>query len=116
MDDSAFSFTRPEIIDRLKKLPVIGAEIPPANLVIRTLSSLATLQEKMRVELLEWNERDDRLHILEPTFLFYLRWRKPRTERPSRTQVFYEFVHHYKTSLVTFESTRTWFINLKPDE
>lgn len=91
ISDSSFSFSKAEILDRLKRLPIKAETIPPPSLVLRTLSSLAKLQDRMGIELLEWSGRDQRLHILEPTFLFYLRWRKPRAQPPSLDDVLKEF-------------------------
>ena len=54
------------------------------------LDALAPFQEKLSQQLfgdkdslalLEWNRTGQKLHILEPTFLLYLRWREQR-KRP----------------------------------
>ena len=78
-----FSATRNEIAQKVRRLPVPDSDMPPVPMIGRTLSSLATLQAKMGIELLEWREQDDKLYIIEPTFLFYLRWRKSRTQSPT---------------------------------
>jgi len=79
----SFSLTGSEIAERIRELPVAAGDVPPASIIARTLSSLSTLQAKMGIDLLEWCEQDGRLYIVEPTFLFYLRWRKARTAYPS---------------------------------
>jgi len=91
LGELSFSATRVEIADRMKQLPFPSSAIPPPTLVARTLTSLAALQSKIGIELLEWRPRDERLYIVEPTFLFYLRWRKGRTEAPSLSTLISEF-------------------------
>jgi hypothetical protein len=86
-----FSATRNGIAQKVRQLPVAESDLPPAPMIGRTLSSLSTLQDKMGIELLEWRERDDKLYIIEPTFLFYLRWRKPRMQSPTLTVLLQEF-------------------------
>jgi len=84
-DPLMFSLTREEINERLKKLPDLGidkSDIPPTGSVSSMLNAIGTFQRKLQLELLEWNENDQRLYILEPTFLFYLRWKEKRTTFP----------------------------------
>lgn len=85
-----FSLTRQAIFDRLKNT-LEQQEVPPVNLIAGTLTRLKDLQDRMGVELLEWNTRDERLYILEPSFLFFLRWRKQREVLPSLSEVIKDF-------------------------
>jgi hypothetical protein len=39
-----------------------------------TLRALEKFQEVQGIELLEWHEEDRTLYVLEPSFLFFLRW------------------------------------------
>lgn len=82
--------TQNEIAQKVRQLPVPDSDMPPVPMIGRTLSSLTTLQKKMGIELLEWREQDDKLYIIEPTFLFYLRWRKQRTQSPTLVTVLKE--------------------------
>jgi hypothetical protein len=86
-----FSSTRWQIAERMSKLEIPKEEIPPPALLARTLQSLGALQEKMDVQLLEWRKQDEKLYIIEPTFLFYLRWRTPKKRPPSLIEILFEF-------------------------
>lgn len=83
LDPVVFRLKRTELCGRIANLPIPRSELPPEGSVKQALGLLNQLQEKVGVELLEWVERDDTLYIVEPTFLFYLRWRKARTETPN---------------------------------
>jgi hypothetical protein len=69
---------RHEIDERLEKIPIPDDKRPPAPSVNGMLSALAQFQRKNGIELLEWSEVEQRLYIIEPAFLFYLRWRENR--------------------------------------
>lgn len=71
--------TRYELDQRLNSLPVVEHEKPPPASVNATLNALAGFQRRNNMELLHWEKSSQRLFILEPAFLFYLRWRnKPK--------------------------------------
>jgi hypothetical protein len=78
-DPPTFSFTRHEIDIRLKAAGLAASELPPAASINSTLASLKNFQDKRNFELLEWSKCDKTVYILEPSFLFYLRWRENRT-------------------------------------
>jgi hypothetical protein len=82
LDPVIYKMKRHELCDRVARLPFPASELPPEQSIRQSLKLIDQLQEKAGVELLEWVERDDALYIVEPTFLFYLRWRKGRTETP----------------------------------
>ena len=82
-DPLTFSLKRHEIDDRLGNMPIPTEKRPPPASVNSTLKALGKFQERMGLELLEWSERDQKLYILEPSFLFYLRWRIKRKRPPS---------------------------------
>jgi hypothetical protein len=77
-----------DLLDRFDKLPVPRQTIPTLPVVKGALTRLHRLQEKMGASLLEWHSKDEVLYILEPSFLFYLRWRKHRTTSPTIVDVF----------------------------
>lgn len=70
-----FSLTRSQIDERLNKLDISNADKPPAASVNSTLGALKKFQDKRDFRLLEWMAAEDTLYIVEPSFLFYVRWR-----------------------------------------
>lgn len=86
-DPLTFSLRRNEIDARLTKLNLPNGERPPAASINSMLSALAKFQQKNSIELLEWSEKDQRLYILEPAFLFYLRWKQKRDVRPTTKDI-----------------------------
>ena len=83
LDPLVFYLNREDIAERLRQLPLGESSIPPPASVSSMLKALGRLQEKLGIELLEWSENHQRLYVIEPTFLFYLRWRKGREKSPS---------------------------------
>jgi hypothetical protein len=77
-DPPTFNFTRHDIDVRLKAVGLTPSELPPAASINSTLSSLKNFQVKRNFELLEWSKKDNTVYILEPSFLFYLRWRQEK--------------------------------------
>ena len=75
-DPLTLSLTRHQIAERLREMPLSEDERPPAASVNGMLSALAAFQNKTNMELLEWSKQDQQLYIVEPAFLFYLRWRE----------------------------------------
>lgn len=71
-----FCLARDEIHDRLQAAPLAEDERPTPASVNSMLGALAKFQESNGIELLEWSKTDRSLYILEPSFLFYLRWRR----------------------------------------
>lgn len=80
-DPLTFSLRRSEIDDRISKLNLPASERPPTASINSMLAALKKFQRKNGIELLEWSEIDQRLYIIEPTFLFYLRWREKKRAR-----------------------------------
>ncbi len=74
LDPVAFKLVRIEIDSRLDKLNSKFAK-PPVASVNSTLGSIGKLQKKNGIELLEWSNKQGCLYILEPSFLYYLRWK-----------------------------------------
>lgn len=78
-DPLSFSLKRHQIDERIGDLEIPAESKPPAASVNSTLNALKSFQKKLEIELLEWVEKDQTLYMLEPSFLFYLRWREPKT-------------------------------------
>ena len=77
-DPLQFSLLRHELDERLINIPLKEDRRPPAGSVTSTLNAIAGVQMRNGFEILEWSQRDKALYVLEPTFLFYLRWREER--------------------------------------
>ncbi len=73
--DPTFRLERDEIHLRLQEAPLGEDERPTPASVNSMLGALANFQRSNDIELLEWSRTDRSLYILEPSFLFYLRWR-----------------------------------------
>ncbi len=76
LDPISFRLSKANIHERIRKLKIETSEIPPPPSVNSTLGALRKYQERRGIELLEWRPKEDILYILEPVFLFYVRWRK----------------------------------------
>ena len=74
IDPVRFSLSKAELIRRISLIVGSGAHVPMASLK-SSLNALGGHQKKMGKTLLEWQPEAEMLHILEPTFLFYLRQR-----------------------------------------
>ncbi|TWB75425.1 hypothetical protein FBZ87_104531 [Nitrospirillum amazonense] len=83
-----FSLTRSEINERLKKLPLENQKPPPAASLNSTLGALKTFQETRGFELIEWIQNENKLYIIEPSFLFYVRWRAKHNATPTQLDLF----------------------------
>lgn len=75
MDPITFSMTRSEVNVRLAKMKLANEEKPPAASLNSTFGALRKFQDKRNFQLLEWMANEDSLYIVEPSFLFYVRWR-----------------------------------------
>jgi hypothetical protein len=73
-----FNLTRYEIEERIRNSEVPSDQKPPSASVGSMLKALGDLQRKREIELLEWRPVEQTLYILEPSFLFYIRWRELR--------------------------------------
>lgn len=87
-----FALKRMEIDDRLSELNLEISEIPPAASLNSTFGALKQFQQRRKFELLEWRAEEDKLYILEPSFLFYVRWRAPRDMGPIQLDLFEELI------------------------
>ncbi len=84
----AFSLSLPEVRRRLaEELPL--RESPPADDdVSDMLNNLGEIQDEIGIALLDWNIHRQLVYITEPSFLFSLRWRKPKERPASSVDVF----------------------------
>lgn len=80
-DPITFCLSRSQIDERLSKLEIEQGEKPPAASLNSTLGALGKFQEKREFQLLEWLPGQDNLYVVEPSFLFYVRWRTRKTDR-----------------------------------
>lgn len=87
LDPITFQLGREEIEPRLKKLPISESDVPPSGSVTSMLKALGSFQDRIGIQLLEWSEKDKRLYITEPSFLFYLRWKEPKQRRSNSQEV-----------------------------
>lgn len=74
MDPIKFSLSKAELVDRINKLTDDQESIPIAS-INSALKALKSHQRRINSVLLEWQSDKEMLHILEPTFVFYLRQR-----------------------------------------
>lgn len=91
LDPLKFELKRSEIDERLNKLAATFQK-PPTASVNSTLSALKKFQNNNGFELLEWSKRDQVIYVIEPAFLFFLRWRKKRSNTPKLMDVIHEFL------------------------
>jgi hypothetical protein len=91
-DPLIFSLKRHEIDERLKEIPLPSEQLPPPASVSSMLGALEKFQKRSDIELLEWSKKEQRLYILEPSFLFYLRWRAERETPPTMLDVLAGFL------------------------
>lgn len=73
MDPIKFSLSKTELVDRINQLRT-GDAIPIAS-INSALKALSSHQKRMAKTLLEWEPNREMLHIVEPTFVYYLRQR-----------------------------------------
>ncbi|UZK64821.1 hypothetical protein [Sphingomonas sp. M1-B02] len=73
MDPIKFSLSKSELVERINQLSTKEA-IPIAS-INSALKALSSHQKRMAKTLLEWQPTREMLHIIEPTFVYYLRQR-----------------------------------------
>lgn len=67
-----FSLHYGELAERVTTLCSEGETIPTAS-INAALKALGNFQKRKRMSLLDWHDGEQRLYIIEPSFLFYLR-------------------------------------------
>ncbi|WP_217693842.1 AAA family ATPase [Thalassotalea sp. PP2-459] len=92
LDPLKFELSREEIDSRIQELSLEEGKTPPAASINSTLSALQKFQENNGFRLLEWSKRDQTIFVLEPSFLFFIRWRKQRTSLPNIFETIREIV------------------------
>ncbi len=88
LDPIQFSLNRGEIDRRIGRLKIPPESVPPAASINSTLGALKKFQEKREFTLLEWRPNEEILYIIEPTFLFYVRWRKQKASEGYQPDLF----------------------------
>lgn len=91
LDPLQFQLKRHEIDERISRMPIENSQKPPQASINSTLSALGSFQKNNGFELLEWSKRDQAIFVLEPAFLFYLRWREKRTVIPNIFELLRKF-------------------------
>lgn len=76
LDPLKFNLSRDDLEKRISSMPV--TKKPPKASITSTLSALGNFQKNNGFELLEWSKRDQVIYVIEPAFLYYLRWREPK--------------------------------------
>jgi hypothetical protein len=100
LDPIKFNLTRHEIGLRLDRMKLPESQHPPSPSVNSTLSALHKFQIKRKLEILEWVQDSGKLYMLEPIFLYYIRWREPpRDNEPIQLDLFSEIIKSFKISL-----------------
>jgi len=101
LDPIKFSLHKSELLARIAKIQIPDDERPPEPSVKSTLSALTQFQQNRGLELLEWRPKQQMLHMTEPAFLFYVRWRLPRAPGTSLAELFskLDFFKVFKDSL-----------------
>jgi hypothetical protein len=92
LDPVKFSLKRYEIDQRLGKMSLSAEDMPPAASLNSTLGALKTFQERRGFELLEWRPAENILYIIEPAFLFYVRWRRVKVPEATQLDLFEELL------------------------
>lgn len=99
LDPVTFALERPELDRRLQRLVRDPDLLPPAATVTNTLRSLNRMSAMRNEPLLEWIDTTRTLHILEPAFLFYLRWRRMRdSEQPMNASSYVDLLREWQKS------------------
>jgi hypothetical protein len=96
-DPLAFSLSYSDIIERVSSL--FPGNIPPVASIISTLNALKKFQQRLGIEILEWVNNHKKLYVVEPTFLFYIRWRIRRVRQPTLFEVFQEMMKELNEKL-----------------
>lgn len=107
-DPITFKLRRYEIDERIHNLET-NIEKPPAASINSTLSSLSKLQSSKNIELLEWSKNDKCLYILEPSFLFYIRWKDKRSYQLS----FSEIMKIFESNMININKPISISYNIK---
>jgi hypothetical protein len=92
LDPLKFELKRDEISERIKSLPISDNRKPPKASINSTLSALGKFQKTNGFELLEWSKRDQTIYVVEPAFLYYLRWREAKTSTSGFFDLISEFL------------------------
>lgn len=92
LDPPTFEYDYGELVNRLRAsiLPKAALPLDYRSKMIPRLKSVNRLPASLEIELLEWYAKDNVMHVLEPAFIFYLRWRKARPRIPTTSELFAE--------------------------
>jgi hypothetical protein len=99
LDPIQFSLSRAEIDIRISKMSKEDIKAPPAASLNSTLGALAAFQQKRGFTLLEWQPSEQILYIVEPAFLFYVRWRVQKSTPNKQLDLFEILISKIHVSL-----------------
>jgi hypothetical protein len=88
LDPIKFSLRRTDIDHRMSQLRLTVDQRPPAASLNSTLGALKKFQERRGFNLLEWRPNEEILYIIEPSFLFYVRWRTQKNSIGEQLDLF----------------------------
>lgn len=88
-----------DIAERLDRLPIPSVAKPNQAQIRQALDGLNQLQGKISSSLLEWYEVDETVYILEPSFLFFLRWRKTGRRLPAIYEILSDFISGFQVTV-----------------
>jgi hypothetical protein len=74
LEPLTFQLAKHDIIDRLSKLPIPENRMPPIGSLNSMLNALEQFQKLQKFDLLEWRKDENKLYMIEPSFLFFVRW------------------------------------------
>ncbi|RYG37954.1 MAG: ATP-binding protein [Burkholderiales bacterium] len=96
LEPLAFSLRKHDLIERVQR--IAGEEKIPRASINSSLTALAGHQKRMGTSLLEWQVEQDMLHVVEPTFLFFLRQKlKTVSKNSSLTDLLKELLQQVRT-------------------
>ncbi|WBU28754.1 hypothetical protein OOZ54_19125 [Rhodopseudomonas palustris] len=101
LDPIKFSLRRTDIDHRMNQLRLTTDQRPPAASLNSTLGALKKFQERRGFNLLEWRPNEEILYIIEPSFLFYVRWRTQKNSLGEQLDLFEKLLS------ATWDSTET---------
>ncbi len=101
LDPVTFSLSRDQLLHRVSRISL--DKKPTVNSIDNTLRNLKKHQKNHDLDLLEWLPNQNTLYIVEPGFLFYLRWRV-FGESTGENESLYEFFNRLKEEKIFVDS------------
>jgi hypothetical protein len=99
LDPIVYELNLVDVAERLDRLPIPSVAKPNQAQIRQALDGLNQLQGKISSSLLEWYEVDETVYILEPSFLFFLRWRKTGRTLPAIYEILSDFISGFQVTI-----------------